>query len=155
MYPPQSAQSLLPEVVHLPDSIPPDEGSCTLQSLDLSTPGLDLLSGWESGLPVSDDQSLMLAQGLDAWLQFEHPDDVSIVDGADALDAGDPAEHVILPPECSMAARPGELSPQAEDLLQQYQQAAPGMYPADQMDQQDDFSHRVLRFGLLDRGLEQ
>lgn len=146
MYVPQSAQALTPESIHLPDSVAPDEGPCALQSSDLSTPSLDLLPGWASGLPESADQSLVLAQGLDAWLQFAHPDDVSIVAGAGALDADD----ALMPPEVAMIARPGELAPQAEDLLQAYQQAVADMYPEDQEGEQNDFSHRALHFDLLD-----
>lgn len=139
MYVPPSAQSLAPESVHLPDSVAPDEGSCALQSFDLSTPGFNLLPGWASGLPANDDQSLVLSQGLDAWLQFAHPDDVSIVDGAGALVAGDVADYVMMCPEVAMIARPGELAPQAEDLLQAYQQAVSVMYPEDQEGQHNDF----------------
>lgn len=154
MYSPQSAQSLVPEAIHPPDSVAPDEGSCTLQPIDLDAPGLDLLPAWVSGLPVSDAQSPVLAQGLDAWVQFEHPDDLSILDSAHALLASAGAEYNLPAPERSMSARPGELSTQAQAMLQRDQQDMSSMSPADQREQHNDFSHRALRFGLLESGLE-
>ena len=78
-------QALPSEAIHLPDSIEPDEGPCALQDADLTTPGLDLLPGWSSGLPDSD--VLSPPSGLDVWGPLNYPDDLSLMGCLGLLEA--------------------------------------------------------------------
>ena len=100
----------------------------------------------------------MQSQGLDAWLLYDHPTDVVLVDNDVALNsvnAANAAESLAAQPERSMPARPGDLSDQAWDALQDYQQSVPQSYPQAWEDQLHAFSHRALHLCLLGDGLEQ
>jgi hypothetical protein len=91
---------------------------------------------------------------LDAWLLYDHPADVALVSDEMALHSQN-AASLAIQPERSMSDRPGDLSDQALDALQDYQQAASQSYPQAWEDQSHAFSHRALRLSLLDDGLEQ
>lgn len=146
------------DTIHLPDSVAPDDRACALQAFDLTTPDFDLPSAWSSDFPLAGVQALVQSQGLNAWLPYDHPTDVALVDDDAALNsvnAANAAESLAAQPERSMPARPGDLSDQAQDALQDYQQSVPQSYPQAWEDQLHAFSHRALHLCLLDDGLEQ